>query len=300
MDLNENHEKIVKVIQENGPRLPVQIARDLGMNSLFVSAFLSEMVNEKRIKVSHLKVGGSPLYFLEGQEEQLEPYHKYLHPREGDAFLMLKKNKILKDTEQEPSIRVALRSIRDFSFGFKKNDEIYWRYFLVSENEVKNILEPEVQIKKELEVEKISEIKNKNEVVEKKDIKPKSNEFQNPLIVKEKEKIKKEKPKSEFVLRVINFLENENFKIIEEKDYKTKEYNCVVEISSDLGAIKFLTQAKDKKNISESDLRKLLSSAQSLPLPALMLYNNEISKKSIEFAEKYASVLKIKKIVSKI
>jgi len=68
MESNENHDKIVNVIREDGPRLPVQIARKLSMNSLFVSAFLSELVNSKRIKVSHLKVGGSPLYFMNGQE----------------------------------------------------------------------------------------------------------------------------------------------------------------------------------------------------------------------------------------
>ena len=76
MVTNENHEKIVEVINEKGPSLPIQIARKLSMNSLFISAFLSELVNSKRIKVSHLKVGGSPLYFLDGQEEQLEPDRK--------------------------------------------------------------------------------------------------------------------------------------------------------------------------------------------------------------------------------
>ena len=91
MESNQNHEKILRVIRERGPSLPVQIATKLGMNSLFVSAFLSELVNNKQIKVSHLRVGGSPLYFLEGQEEKLEEFHKYLHPKEGEAFLMLKK-----------------------------------------------------------------------------------------------------------------------------------------------------------------------------------------------------------------
>src|SRR4030042_4578061 len=140
-------EKIIDILNEKGPSLPIQLAKQIGISSLFISAYLSELADDKRIKISHLKVGGSPLYFLEGQQEQLEPYYKFLHPKEAETFLLLKQKKILRDSNQEPAIRVALRSIRDFAIGFKKDDEIYWRYFLITESEVKNQLEPK-QIKK--------------------------------------------------------------------------------------------------------------------------------------------------------
>ena len=97
-------------------------------------------------------------------------------------------------------------------------------------------------------------------------------------------------------MKVVKFIEKKGLKIIEEKDFKAKEYNCLVKIDSDLGTIDFLVQAKDKKTISEGDLRKLLSNSQEIPLPALMLYNGEISKKGIEFVEKYNSVLKVEKV----
>jgi len=298
MEINETHEKIVNIIQEKGPSLPIQIAKKLDISSLFISAFLSELSKQKRIKISHLKVGGSPLYFIEGQEEQLEPFYKYLHPREAEAFLLLKKNEILKDSEQKPAIRVALRSIRDFSIGFKKQDEIFWRYFSVPEIEITKTLEPE----KEKEEEKpkptskpIPKPTTKSTPKPKKSIikSKKSTDFQNPLIIKEKPK--KQKTKSEFVENMIEILKN-RFTIIEEKDYKAKEYNCIIQIKSELGTINFLTQAKDKKSISETDLKKLLSNAQSIPLPAFLLYTGKLSKKAQEFAQTYSSVLKIKKI----
>ena len=138
LDSKEIHNKIIEVLNSKGPSLPIKLSKEIGMSSLFISAFLSELTREKRIKVSHLKVGGSPLYFLEGQEEKLEQFSKFLHPREGEAFHLLKKNKILKDSKQEPEIRVALRSIRDFSIGSKQNNEIYWRYFTVPESEIKS------------------------------------------------------------------------------------------------------------------------------------------------------------------
>jgi hypothetical protein len=299
---NETHQKIIQVLRERGPRLPIQIAKEIGMSSLFISAFLSELTNEKRIKISYLKVGGSPLYFLEGQEEKLEPFYKFLHSKEAEAFVLLKNHKILKDSEQEPAIKVALRSIKDFSRGFKKGEEIYWKYMLIPDSEINNILTP---LKKQTPkpapkiIMPIPKPKPKTtQKIEPQKIEQKAEkqkEFQNPLAVEEKFKQKKQKPKSEFVEKIISKL-NEKYNITQEKEYKPKEYNCLVQINSDLGPIDFLTQAKDKKSVSETDLKKLLSTAQSIPLPALFIYTGKLSKKAQEYAEKYFSILKILKI----
>jgi len=286
LDPKEVHKKIIDELNEKGPSLPINLSKQIGMSSLFISAFLSELTNEKRIKISHLKVGGSPLYFLEGQEEQLEQFYKFLHPREAEAFLLLKKNKILKDSEQEPAIRVALRSIRDFSIGSKQDEEIYWRYFSVPESEIKlsTKKQPPLPSKEKTKENPKKIVKSKKQIT-----------FNNPLVIKEKIKPKKEKPKSEFVQKIIHILNN-NYQIIEEKEYKPKEYNCILQIKSELGPISFLTQAKDKKSVSETDLKKLLSNAQSIPLPALFIYTGKLSKKATEFAEKYFSVIKLRKI----
>ena len=282
MEVNNTDEKIIKILKENGPSLPIRLSKEIGMSSLFISAFLSGLVDDKRIKISNLKVGGSPLYFLDGQEEKLESFYKYLHPKEAEAFLLLKKNKILKDSVQAPAIRVALRSIRDFAIGFKKDDEIYWRYMLNPKEEAENISEPKIESKKIKK--KILPIKVKENY-----------EFQNQLVIKPL-KQKKQKTKSEFVSKVINFINNNSLKIIEEKEYKVREYNCIIEIRSELGIIRFMTLAKDKKTISEADFKKLLSKAQSVSLPAFMIYTGEISKKAKEFLKKYSSILKAKKL----
>ncbi len=132
-DAAQIKERIISLIQNNGPSLPVQIANNTGLSILFASAFLSELFGDKTIKMSHLRVGSSPLYFLHGQEPQLEKFSQYLKSKEKEAFLILQEKKILKDSEQHPAIRVALREIKDFAFSFEKNGEIYWRYFLVEE-----------------------------------------------------------------------------------------------------------------------------------------------------------------------
>ncbi|MEK6872730.1 MAG: hypothetical protein AABW90_01825 [Nanoarchaeota archaeon] len=330
--IKEIHEKIISALRRRGPSLPIQMGKELNMSSLFVSAFLSELVDEKKIKISSLKVGGSPLYFLEGQEEKLENFYNYLHPKEIEALQLLKKDKILKDSEQEPSIRVALRAIKDFAIGFMFNKEIYWRYMLVSLSEIDGLIKarkyivrplsksspmvsrtPEIPIVSIAKIEKKEKIKVPKSMVDTSKVrtdllrsvaqttkpikinKPlaQTTHEANPLIIP---KTKKQKSKSEFVLNVINLLNKNNFNIIEEKDYKEKEYNCVLQIKSELGPINFLTQAKHKKTITENDLKKLLSSAQLMHLPALILYIGEIGKKAEEFLEKYKSVLKARRI----
>jgi hypothetical protein len=324
----KTQDRIIDILRTKGPSLPIQISKMMQINSIFASAFLSELLNDKRIRVSNLKVGGSPLYYLEGQEKELEGFYKYLHPKEVEAFLLIKEKKVLKDSELEPAIRVAISSIRDFAGTFKKDEELYWRYRFVTNEEIKEILEPKIAPKIRIDRIKVEKPKFEHRIrtekpkVERPKLEPKEEiklerreipvkikipsvkkpeelhepEFQNPLVVKVQEPIKKEKPKSIFALKIIEFLNRNNLKVIEEKDYKAKEYNCILQIDSELGPINFLTQAKDKKTINDSDVKKLLSSAQSIPLPALILYTGNLSKKASEYIEKYYSILKEKKI----
>lgn len=326
--------KVLSFIERNGPSLPMQIAKELGMNSIFASAFLSELLDSKKIKTSSVRVGGTYLYLIPGQEAQLEKFHNYLHPKEVEAYEKLKQNRVLKDSEQDPAIRVALRAIKDFAFSFKNDEEIYWRYLTTTEQEIRDLFSKPIkqEIKPEI-TEKISEViiskpTNNQEIVieeksleikrepkiedldlkksepalkqksekQKKQIQAIQTTFENPLALKPLIKEEKIKPKSEFVLQVIEFLENNQFKIIEEKEYSKKEYNCIVELPTKLGPIAFLTQAKEKKSISDADLDPLLRQAQAIPLPALLIYPETISKKALEYQAKFYSILKTLKI----
>ena len=70
-------EKIIFVFKKRGPSLPVHVAQETGMSILFASAFLSELLAEKKIKISNMKVGSSPLYFISGQEFMLEKFSEF-------------------------------------------------------------------------------------------------------------------------------------------------------------------------------------------------------------------------------
>ncbi|MEA3329814.1 MAG: hypothetical protein U9Q06_03660 [Nanoarchaeota archaeon] len=121
-------EKVMDFIETHGPSLPIRIASQLRSDSLIVGAFLSELLGEKKLYLSSMKVGSSPLYYLRGQEFQLENFAQYLSSGEQKAFELLKTQGVLMDEKMYPTIRVALRSIKDFAFPFEHKGKLYWRF----------------------------------------------------------------------------------------------------------------------------------------------------------------------------
>lgn len=308
-------ENIVEIMKIRGPSLPVHISQATGINSLFAGAFLSELLGDKIIRISNMKVGGSPLYYLPGQEEQLEKFYTYMPGKEKEAFLLLKEKKILEDDKLEPAIRVALRSIKDFSFPLVLNHQdsriLFWRFHSFAESQAKEMIEllinsrkpvqliipsqpviqpeiPQVKIEQEIIKEIISEFPAK---VHHKPDKSAKVEKEKPLITLKPEK--KPQEKSDFVNKVISSLESENIEILEEIGFKKKEYSAIVRINSDLGKIKFLAIAKEKKAITENDLALALSNTK---IPLLFITPGEPNKKALAYLEQNSSVVKFKKL----
>jgi len=327
----EIKEEIITNLRRDGPLLPIQISKRIKKDSLLTSAFLSELLNEKRIFTSYLRVGSSHLYLLYNQKKELEKFFNYLNPREKDAFISLKEKRILKDSEQEPAIRAALKNLKDFAIPLEKWGELFWRYFeepltdsltapfekkKQETNKISKLQEIKTLSKKAQETEsnstnKETKIKNISKQVSldetkkesnlfslpkptRAEISSKRNFFNNPLILPE---IKKEKIDSPFVSKVKEFLKENTFELIKEMEKKKSSYKCLIRIDSQLGKITFFTLAKDKKTISELDLKKLISDSQRIPLPAFLIYTKKLGKKAEEFIEKYNSILKGKKML---
>ena len=200
IDVGQKKEKIISFIKDNGPSLPVRIAKTIEMEPVFASAILSELLNEKRIKMSNLRVGSSSLYLLQGQEKMLEDFADNLKSVEKEAFLKLKEKIVLEDEKEEPAIRVALRNIKDFAIPFEKEEKLFWRYSFTDENKLSSLLNPkqqEVQKKEEKEKHKLTK---KEEKIGKIFSKENSN--------------KEDKP--EFLNEVKKFLEKREIDLIEE------------------------------------------------------------------------------------
>ncbi len=277
----EVKEKIFQYLEEKGPSLPIPVAKHIGMNTLFVSAFLSEMASDGMIKISSMKVGGSPLYYSPNRINMLENFTKFLGGKEIEACNLLKEKGILNDEEQHPAIRVALRSLKDFAVSFKNDDKTFWRYFIISEEEVRKKFE-EKQNKKEIEPEKLSNaLKNIPLKEVKLDIKE---TVKNTDISLDKKEILNQKIQENELVRIKQE--------IEEKKLELEKIKQVIETQEKTGNI--------DNNKKEKISKKLKSKKPPMDETFLNEVRQNLEKKQIEITsienfDKKEVMLKIKK-----
>lgn len=143
---------VVESIKKDGPSLPSGISKQVGLSLLFTSALLSEMVADKTLKLSYLKIGGSPLYYLPGQEEALEKFITHLNSQEKDSFEILKERRIVSEDVLSPVNRVAMRAVKDFAYPLTVNIEgkerSFWRLYSVPLDEAKEKIQEIMDIEK--------------------------------------------------------------------------------------------------------------------------------------------------------
>jgi len=283
-DPNDIKERIISVLRSKGPSLPVHIATEIKTSILFSSAFLGELVSEKKVSMSHMRVGSSPLYFLSGQEPLLERFSQHLKSKEKDAFQLVKEKKFLMDSQQSPAIRVAIRDIRDFALPFKNGEEIIWRYFLVPEAEFK-VKEEEpivVEIKKpvvvEDKVEKPLDIFSKKEP----EIKPRK---------KKPSKKKSSEKDGKFFSDVKEFLSGNSIDLLDIEGFKKRE--IVLKIN-EKGQEKLLV-AYNKNKITERDIINASKKASKASLPYIILGVGGPLKKVDSLIEALKGLSSIKK-----
>ena len=86
MDKTMNEDQVIRIVATKGPIIPIQIVKEIGGNTMFAGAILSQLSEKKRVFVSSIKVGGSPLYYIKGQESRLQDYVKYLNEKDRKTF----------------------------------------------------------------------------------------------------------------------------------------------------------------------------------------------------------------------
>ena len=275
-------EKIISIFKRRGPSLPIHIARETELSILFASAFLSELLAEKKIKISNMRVGSSPIYFIPGQEFMLEKFSEFLKSKEKEAFLLLKEEKFLKDSKQEPAIRVALRELKDFAIPFKKDEEIYWRYFNVPESEFEKVEEKVVETSKEPVKILINEEKTK-EVLKKEKRKK---------ISKKPVKTKSSKQNEKFLTKVKDFLMKSSIEINSIENIGKNE--LVLKVKEN-GKEK-LFFAYNKKRITEKEIVKAGKKASEENLKYSIFFLGTLPKKISDFREALRNIVSIGKL----
>jgi hypothetical protein len=285
IDIQQKKQKIISHLKINGPSLPVRIAKSIEMDPVFASAILSELINEKKIKISHMKIGSSPLYLLPGQEQKLENLTENLKPIEQDALSKLKEKKLITDENEEPAIRVALRNIKDFATPFKFQEKIMWSYAFTPKEEIEKIL---------------SSTKTKPKPTKPESEKPeilKAWKEKTPIIQKSSISIEPifKKPKinnKTFLKEIEEFLEKQNTKIISIEEVDKKRVIAKIKSESQLS----LLFAFNKKRITEKELIKCYKKAKISNLPYHIITSGDPTKKMSETVDAYKKLIKIDKL----
>ncbi|MFA5176260.1 MAG: hypothetical protein WC413_03315 [Candidatus Nanoarchaeia archaeon] len=289
-------EKAFAFIRKNGPVLPIQVGKEIGRDTFYASAFLSDLVRSKKVLFTNAKFGGSPLYYVIGQEHKIQTLYKHLKEKEREAFDLLKQKLVLRDKEMQPAIRVALREIKDFAIPIDVNDnditERFWKWYMYPDSEAKSRIMSNLGVKEEKIVEKEVEKELPKEIIQeiKQEVKK-----EEPII---EEKIKKPKverkknetkviEKGEFEEKVLSFLKDHEIDAMESKIIKKgKESNYIVKVPTKIGNMTFFAKAQNKKKLSIADISLAFNEAAQSNLPLLYITNGEPTKKIQEYIEK--------------
>lgn len=307
--VGETKERILSTIKEKGPAYPAKIARESGLSPLFTAAFLSELVSDRKLKISNMKVGSSPIYYIEGQEQQLEVFTEHLNHKEREAFEKLRKSMILEDLQQEPAIRVALRKIKDFAIPINVRIDgdvrLFWRYSQFPEEETREKIRtlispsqsPRHEIKQEIK-QKVNEEKEANQ-----EIKRESDDEKVPtvesIIDEEKKDIKQAVKKiqtSDFAESIKDYLAAKDIEVLEELSAKKREFIAKIRTDIIFGKQEYLLTAKEKKKVSQDDLAIATQKAQAEKMPALFISPGELDKTAYSYLETWRNMIKFEKV----
>jgi len=307
IDVQALKNQILEIVKREGPVLPAQVSQKVVSNILFTSAILSDLASQDLVRMSKAKIGGSPVYYVKGQEPKLQMLHKHLSEKPRKIFELLREKKILRDKELEPWQRVAVREIKDFSVMIIVNhqgeQETFWKWYLVHDEEAKKTITE--TLKKEmpvLEEPKKEELKPEpKEEIKKEPVKELKKEPAKELKQEPKEEHKKEivkKPTSDRFYGMLNTYFSDNRIIIFEEQAlrKNTEYEFVIGIPSALGNLKYFVKAKNKKKISDAELNMAYTTGERKKLPTIFMSTGDMTKKAEQYLETHLKGLVFKKI----
>lgn len=286
----DSKDKIIEYIRKNGPSQPIKVAKELGVDSIIASALLANLASNKILNISHMKVGGSPLYYLKGQEKELQRFSEKLPSMEKEAFELIKSRLVLRDDELEPSTRVAISHIPDFAkpitVMLKDSHEIkFWKWYLLNNDQTSEIIKnryfksDETSENKKGEEIKQKELKSFAEEA-KESIKPAENE--------EKEVLKKEEEKKEDKIdfdgipkEIKEELEKRRLVIEKHATTKGKDSEIIAHIEG-FQRQKIFVYITRKKRINEKDIAIAHLKSELAKALLIIMHKGEFTKDAMQ------------------
>lgn len=296
-------ELILEFIKQTGPALPVQVSKKIQTNILFASAHLSELSSRKEIKVSALKVGSSPLYYLPGQEPQLERFTVHLHEKERQAYDLLKTKRVLRDSETPPAMKVALRSISDFAIpldvSHDNTTEIFWKWYSITNNVAEDIIKGQLMNPEErpAPVQPLPDNPpraQKDEHREQPSPTPVTTKKEPP---RQQTLMPSSQPMGVFRNALLKYLRENKIGVLTETIIrKDADIEFIIELPTAVGNATYYCRAKSKSKVNEGDLSAAYLTAQSKQLPVLFLTNGSLTKRATMLLSSQFKGMVVKKI----
>ncbi|MEM4253889.1 MAG: hypothetical protein QXR48_00670 [Candidatus Woesearchaeota archaeon] len=303
----------IRAMIEQRPVQPTQVAKELLTDSMLASAMLSEMSEKGLLKVSHLKVGSSPLYYHPDHPEHLLDFVQHLNEKDRKTVYLLREKKVLNDAALDPLTRVSLRSIKDFAKPLDVvvdgNKLLFWKFYLLTDEEAAEVIKqsfqqqapapaaeaPKVQKPrkpraKKVKVEPPQTIVAPAEQAVQQVSAPKSEpvagisraEESKPVVPAEaaSQALSTDDP---FLQKLIAFFASSNITVLEQVVLKKKnEYDFVIQLSSPVGNLNYYCKAKNKVKVGEADLSHAYVQGQLRKLPVLFLSPGTLTKPASE------------------
>ncbi|MBD3209397.1 hypothetical protein GF367_03175 [Candidatus Woesearchaeota archaeon] len=275
---------ILAVLQQKGPCLPIHIKQAIGQGDTFtIGAFLTELREVGKIKVSNTKRDGSPFYYVPEHAPRLVQFLDDLGEKDRRTAHLLKEKKLLQDDKQEPLIRVSLRQIKDFAVPvnvkLKDKDILFWKWYLVPNDEA------EALVKRALHIEERPPTLHP--------VKQQASPAQAPP--QEQEEMEEEKPRpvpaaqllkgkddtgDKFMKQLLEYFAEKRIQVIT-KDIKRKGKDIEFELSvpTAVGRVDYFCKAKSKKKSNDGDLSSAYVHGQGKKLPVLYITTGKVTKK---------------------
>ncbi len=317
--MQDQKKRIISILEERGPSSIAQIVKALNLFDVNVLDLLSDLIKEKKIKASNLKINNSFLYFLPLQESKLENFVNYLSDIEKKAFTILRENRLIEDDKQGPEIRNAMRQIKDFAIPIHHRGKTLWKYYLLPDQKVMEALD-KVVIGEKVVGQKIWEDINKGKTsvseIGKKiwDDIEKENKLRETIIEKQvgiksdgvevsvevrPEKIKKktkkqiEKEKLDaFLGEVKVYLRKNNIELVKLDEFNKNQIVGIVRANTDPEKKRLLI-VYNKKKLTMNELMRIYKKTSDKNMQYYVLLKSGITKKLQETIDACKNLTKV-------
>lgn len=283
---------VLQYVQTNGPCVPNDIRQALkAQDNFVVGAILSELLGQGKIAITDMSLGTSKFYYDPQQPHVLEKIGHHLNEKDVRAFNLLKQERVVKNSELTPILRVSMAAIKDFSRILRvktdTDEELYWYYYLLSAEEAFDIAKKKYLGEPEAPPAPPPVIPTPAQAPE-----PAQ---EHPKTLPKQRKPKAMQPVLQptvqttllvegFAKQVHDFFENKNIGVLQVISNKKTDIDCIVSVPSSVGHLHFYCKAKAKKSTSDGDLAAALLEAQQHKLPLLYVAGGTLSKKAHDLA----------------